>query len=127
MLGMRSIGTWPGAALAPAGRDADADEREAAHDADGDPDDRPGRTRYRGMRSPAAREHRRRRWRERRAPVSAANNPSGVSVGQVPLSSIPGAGNPNAGNLTGTPAVDPSDCRALPGWLTVSMRISNSG
>src|SRR4051812_43627602 len=55
-------------------RDADADEPEEEPRAGGGPDDRPGRSRYRGARSPAAREHRRRRWRERRAPVSAANH-----------------------------------------------------
>src|SRR3954471_24957212 len=63
--------------LAPAAgvRPADAGEpAEASRDDDGgDPDRRPGPpSRYRGTRSPAAREHRRRRWRARRAPVSAA-------------------------------------------------------
>lgn len=62
------------AALAPTVadvRDADAAEpAEASRDDGGDPGRRHRHPRQQG-RSPEAREHRRRRWRERRAPVSA--------------------------------------------------------
>ena len=78
MPGMRSIGTWPGTRRSRSGRGGRRwtsptqmlTKRRRPRGDGGEPDRRHRHARQRG-RSPEAREHRRRRWREQRAPVSA--------------------------------------------------------